>query len=84
MFVVTSKVGQNISLTMLACICSQMKWTWMSMCLFHSWNLGFSVNWVALPLLKNIMIAVLCEQYKESSNQCNQIALVDAQESAKY
>jgi hypothetical protein len=30
------------------------------------------------------MFAVLCEQYKESSNQCNQIALVDARKSAMY
>jgi hypothetical protein len=30
------------------------------------------------------MFAVLCEQYKESSNQCNQIALVDAQKTAMY
>ncbi len=30
------------------------------------------------------MLAVLCEQYKESSNQCNQIALVHAQENAMY
>jgi hypothetical protein len=30
------------------------------------------------------MLTILCEQYMESSNQCNQIALVDAGESAMY
>jgi hypothetical protein len=42
------KVGENIIFIGLACACSWMKWTWLSMCLFYSWNLGFSVTLVEI------------------------------------